>query len=113
MSPSVSVRVDAISSDSARRRGARVVERRVESRVDKIDAFTVKEKPIAVGMRTGSWQPASPDTRRSIRIPRFVSSLAMPWKSAGVGAGAVVEIEPHALTRAEVRSIAARARDRL
>ena len=45
-------------------------------------------KPIAVGMRAGSVQPASPDTMWSIAMPRFVISLAMPWKSAGVGAGA-------------------------
>lgn len=46
-------------------------------------------------------------------IPRTVSSVAMPWKSAGVGFGAVVEMEPHpATTRATTRAAARAAASR-
>ena len=47
----------------------------------------VAVSPIAVGMSARSSQPASPATMSSIRTLRTVSSVAMPWKSAGVGAG--------------------------
>src|SRR6188768_2501819 len=54
---------------------------------------------MAVGTRTGSEQPASPDTRSSMAMRPLVISVAIPSKSAGVGAGGVVEIVPQAPTR--------------
>ena len=38
---------------------------------------------------------------------RFTISVAMPWKSAGVGAGGEVEIEPHAETSSATATVAA------
>ena len=51
---------------------------------------------MAVGVRALPVQPASPETRSSMTMSRLEISVAMPWKSAGVGAGASVEMRPHA-----------------
>ena len=40
-------------------------------------------------------------------MSRFDSSAAMPWKSAGVGAGGVIEIVPQAATTTSATRYAA------
>ena len=65
---------------------------------------------MAVGARVRSEQPASPDTGCSTTTPRFTSSMAMPGKSAGVGAGGEVETTPHAATSSATRPMASKAR---
>ena len=49
-------------------------------------------------------QPASPETSLSRTSPRFVSSVAMPVKSAGVGAGGVTVTEPQPASSRTARS---------
>src|SRR6476661_9981799 len=53
---------------------------------------------MAVGVSAVSGQPASPATLESTSMPRFANSVKMPWKSAGVAAGGVVEMVPQAAT---------------